>query len=260
MNTRLVILLLALILITGCSSQTGTTEQEAYSLNRGMVTFIFDDGHHTIYDNAYPIFKDKGLPAAVAINTGNWERGGEELMSAEEILTLQDSNWEVMSHSVSHKNNSKWLNSFGFIVEKELKESKETLESYGFEVNQYVAPMSTFPLNKHKDLLQTYYDAGFTTFKSSKEEHISELVMTSPLDVYEMHRANMEGKTIEELKEYVDYVEENDVWLVFYEHQIGGEDKYTDTETLKELLDYISEKDIQVTTGTEAIEVINSSE
>ncbi|PAD67034.1 hypothetical protein CHH83_20930 [Bacillus sp. 7586-K] len=259
---KLNIIVLMLFFLTACSNSTTSKVDEkiSFSLDSGLVTFIFDDGHKTFYNNAFSLFKDKGFVGSIAIDTKRWDSRDKNLMTNMQILEMQESGWEVMSHSVSHKNNTEGLNSLGWIVKRELKKSKEYLESNGFEVNQYVAPNSSFPLDKHKDLLQSYYQAGYTTYVNAKEEPIEKLVMSSPIDVYKLHRANMEGLSIDKLKGFIDYVEKNKVWLILYEHQIGGEERYTTTETLSELLDYIGTKNIEIVTGTQAIEIIKSHE
>lgn len=222
-------------------------------LDDGMVTFIFDDGHKTFYDNAYPLFEEKGYDAAIAVDTlGQTLRRGDR-MSWQNISEMEESGWEVMSHSVTHQ---RYDESSRIRVALELFLSKVQLEILGYEVNQYVAPMSTYPLDEHKDLLDRFYDASYTTYKNPKELPIEELVLDE-FDTNEMYRVNMEGKSPEELINYVDFADKNDVWIVFYEHQIGGEDNYTKTETLSELLNYIDDIEIDVRTGSDAIEQLS---
>jgi peptidoglycan/xylan/chitin deacetylase (PgdA/CDA1 family) len=223
------------------------------NLEKGMVTFIFDDVHSTFYDNAFPVFKEKGFSGSVAIDILRWQLNRGDLMTKNEVKELQESGWEIMSHSVTHK---KFEDSSRLRVSLEIALSKTYLELMGFEVKQYVAPMSTYP-EKQFDLLKRFYDAGYTEYVDSKKEPVNSLVIENEADIYKFHRANMQGKTIEELKDYIDYVEENDSWLVLYEHQIGGEGEYTKTETLKELLDYIETKNVNVLTGSEALSRLN---
>lgn len=238
------------------SHNNGDGTLEHTNLKQGMVTFIFDDGHATFYDNAYPLFEEKGYHAAIAIDTARFALGRSDLMTTNEVLELQENGWEVMSHSVTHGN---FDESARIRVSSELIVSKKYLELLGFDVKQYVAPMSTYPLDEHKDLLERFYDAGYTTYVNAREKPIEELVINGEFDKYEMYRANMEGKSIEELKEYIDYVDESDSWLVFYEHQIGGAEKYITSEKLSELLAYIETKGIKVVTGSEALNIINNS-
>lgn len=238
------VLLMGLYLVMPYKNQETTT---ANTNNQAMITFIFDDGNSSIYNNAYPLFEEKGYEAAVAIDTLRWTIGNDK-MSRSELSEMQDSGWEIMSHSVTHQNNDE---SSRLRVAMELFFSKAQLELLGFDVNQYVAPYSTYPLEDHKDLLMRYYDAGYTQYVDAAESEIGEIAFSGDVDKYEFHRANMEGKTIEQLKEYVDFVEENDAFLVLYEHEIGSGEKYTSKETLAELLDYIESKDIEVSTGIE---------
>lgn len=222
--------------------------------DEGLVTFIFDDGHKSIYENAYPIFNKRGYSASVAINTKACEEQNNQTMSNEQVLEMQKKGWEVMSHSVSHQR-------FDILsrdaIEAELKNSKNYLTELGYDVNQFVAPFSTFPF-KDIDLLKKYYKGAYTTYADSRNEPIERLVIATDFDEYKMHRVNMEGKTIEQLKKYIDYVNENKVWIVFYEHKIGTDEKYTSSETLDTILEYINSKEMQVTTGSEAVDILKS--
>lgn len=239
-------LLIVLILCTCLNTSSASS-----SLEKGIVTFIFDDGHTSIYKNAYPIFKKMGYTASVAIYTKGWRDGYPGLMTKEQVLQMQKSGWEVMSHSISHQ---RFDTATREGLEGELRISKEYLTELGFNVKQYVAPFSTFP-SEHIDLLPKYYEAAYTSYVDPNKPNKSKVIFGGK-DRYEIHRVSMQGKSIEELKAYIDYVDENRVWIVFYEHEIDTKKKYTNSETLEELLEYIELKDVEVLTGSTAVEIV----
>jgi peptidoglycan/xylan/chitin deacetylase (PgdA/CDA1 family) len=69
----------------------------------GMVTLVFDDGLKSVYQYAFPVLTQFGLPAAVGIIATRVDSGDPDFMDEKEVLELQDAGWEVASHSLTHK-------------------------------------------------------------------------------------------------------------------------------------------------------------
>lgn len=67
-----------------------------------MLTYAFDDGGRSIYNNAYPIlesYNQKGVVYAISERVTDYY---ETFISHEQLLLMQDNGWEVGSHTVSH--------------------------------------------------------------------------------------------------------------------------------------------------------------
>ncbi len=211
----------------------------------GKITFHFDDGHKSHYTKAFPIFKKYGYVGCLALMT-SFEPWG---LTKEEALEMQNAGWEIMSHSVTHCKMNIPLDEE--TAQREIKESRMMLEAQGFNISTFITPMSACD-KALSPILQANYNATFTIYKNSAIVPIEELIIKRPFNRYELNRACMAGKTIDELKAYIDYVIENDAWLILYDHDIGARNNITE-EKLDGLLSYCKETGVDVITTREAI-------
>ena len=102
--------------------------------NDKTVSIFFDDAYEEIYNNAFPIMKTldfTGVIAPVAGFIGKknlWDRGGGVFrhMNREQIMILSENGFDVISHTMTHRDLRK-------LTDKELlyemSESKRILES-----------------------------------------------------------------------------------------------------------------------------------
>lgn len=212
---------------------------------RGKISFHFDDGHISHYEKVFPIFKKYGYVGCLCIMAGNYD---EELK--EHWLEMQEAGWEIISHSVTHIRMSEPLDEK--TAEKEIIESKHILENDGFKVRQFVTPCSQM----HPSLTvyaKSVYDAAFTRYTRATELPVEKLVIERPVNAFDLHRTGLAAKTLDELKAYVDYVYDNDEWMVFYDHDLGVNNNITE-ERLDALLCYIKQKNVAVMTSSEALD------
>jgi len=75
-----------------------------------MLTYSFDDGHISVYSLAYPILSGYGQvgTANVIANTVEWANNGEATrVNSSQLLEMQESSWEICSHSKTHPHFSK---------------------------------------------------------------------------------------------------------------------------------------------------------
>ncbi len=212
----------------------------------GKVTFIFDDGLASAYHTAYPIFKERSISGCIAVCADFTKNE----ITREQALAMQKDGWEIMSHGIRHIHMNEEISEEQ--AREEIISSKEKLEEAGFQVKQFVTPMSECN-EKWFPLLYSAYDAAYTVYKNSGLLSVEELVIAKPVQHYELHRTSLSGKTLAQLKEYVDHIWENDEWMVFYDHEIGAGENITDT-ILSELLDYIIEKGVKVLTGSQVMD------
>jgi peptidoglycan/xylan/chitin deacetylase (PgdA/CDA1 family) len=73
----------------------------AVALDKGMVTFTFDDGLSPHYTTAYPILSKAGIPATEYVVTDYVGDGAAHLTWAQ-IWTLTCAGWEIGNHTASH--------------------------------------------------------------------------------------------------------------------------------------------------------------
>lgn len=64
--------------------------------NKGVITFVFDDGYQHIFDEVVPLLDRYQLPGvfAIPLNTPNWQQW----------LALSARGHEIAAHSVTHEN------------------------------------------------------------------------------------------------------------------------------------------------------------
>jgi peptidoglycan/xylan/chitin deacetylase (PgdA/CDA1 family) len=223
--------------------QPNITDASTTSKTQGTVTFIFDDGNKSILDNAYPIFKKNGYKASVAVHTNGI--GTRNHLTKTDLKKLNNEGWEILSHGVSHKPFRKMNQTQ---INEELRNSKKVLNTMGIKVRGFVAPYSYMPTQSFQKL-STNYEYSFSGYVDSRTQPVQKLIANAK-NRNTIVRANMEGKTLEELKAYIDYAHANKVWLVLYEHNVGI-GKSISKNDLDQLLKYSKQKNISVRSASQ---------
>jgi peptidoglycan/xylan/chitin deacetylase (PgdA/CDA1 family) len=65
------------------------------------VVITFDDGHHSVYDYAFPIMSEFGFPGVFYI-VANRIYGTTDFVNVAEIQTMIEAGWEIGSHGYTH--------------------------------------------------------------------------------------------------------------------------------------------------------------
>ena len=217
----------------------------------GKISFHFDDGYRSHYTEAFGVFQKFGVPGCLCLIAGEEYRGEEKgRITTAQALEMQSAGWEILCHSRHHLHMNEVLPEE--VLFTELVESKRLLEEEGYQIRQFVTPMSQCHPSAAK-FLRAHYDGAFTVYKNSREMPVEELVLGCPVKKYRMHRACLAGKSAEELREAVDFVAKEDEWLVFYDHDLGVKDNIT-VPGLEELLAYCREKGVAVVTSSQALD------
>ena len=213
----------------------------------GKISFHFDDGFLTHYEQAFPIFQKAGVSGCIGLIT---ERLGKHGMSVEQALEMQAAGWEILCHAKNHIYMNEPLSEEQ--AYEEIVESKRILEEQGFRIRQFLTPMSYCHPAMHS-LLREHYDGAFTVYTNSGELPVEELVIKRPVQRLRLHRACLAGHSMEQLKTYVDYVAKQDAWLIFYDHDLGVNGNIT-AERLDALVAYILKRGVRIVTSSQAID------
>lgn len=211
---------------------------------KGKIVFHFDDGFLSHYEIAFPIFRKYGVAGCISLPARETEMGFSR------ALEMQNAGWEIMSHAIKHV--KMYVEIDKELAYSEIVESKKILEENGFLINQFVTPCSALHPN-YLHYVKENYKAAFTVYKDSQKAKIDELVMKNPVDRYGLYRACLSQKSLEELFGYVDYVKENDAFLVLYDHNLG-EGGNISAEKLDRLISYIKLSGVPIMTSSEALE------
>lgn len=116
------------------------------------VVITFDDGHISVYENAFPIMLDHGFPGVTYVVANRLKAEG--FTGVEELVEMASAGWEVGSHSYTHTN----LGEDTSVVRYEVLQSKLDLEdALSFPINTFAYPFGGFkPLVGDKVLRYGY--------------------------------------------------------------------------------------------------------
>lgn len=94
---------------------------------RGAITVTFDDGWGTTYTQAFPVFRELGIAANVALNpaTVTWT----DYLRLSDLQALDEAGWSIVSHTMSHAHLPDLSDEQ---LDYELRASKEFLDAQGF--------------------------------------------------------------------------------------------------------------------------------
>jgi peptidoglycan/xylan/chitin deacetylase (PgdA/CDA1 family) len=208
--------------------------REQYAKTSGpMVTFTFDDGNGTDYTKAFPLFSSKGVRGTSFIITNNIGVGG--LLTASQLQEMQQAGWEIGSHTKSHRNLTT-LSEEELI--EELQGSREALEALGVSVRTLAYPggAQNDTVREHTN---DYYEAA---------RIVTHYGHTSTMGTYALKAYDADDHTkLADYKANVDDAEANNLWVIFFMHQLSNDD----VAMLDELIDYIQAKSIPVVTMAE---------
>jgi len=135
--------------------------------NRSFVAVTFDDGYHSILENALPILREKKIPVTLFVPTNSlgtrpgWitnERhrdAAERLLTSDELRFVQQTGGLIGSHSVSHRPLTELSRTEALA---ELTESRQALEKIlGRNVDSFALPYGA----ANADVLRLAAEAGY---------------------------------------------------------------------------------------------------
>ncbi len=148
-------------------------EKHMENYNNKTVSIFFDDAYEEIFDNAFPIMKSFGLTGVIAPITGFigeknlWDRGGGVFrhMNKEQIRILSENGFNVISHTMTHRDLRK-------LSDKELlyemSESKQILESIiGKKVDYILYPYGLYNNRVKHFAKKVGYKGAFASYNKS---------------------------------------------------------------------------------------------
>ncbi|MCD4759680.1 polysaccharide deacetylase family protein [archaeon] len=212
----------------------------------GIVTLTFDDGLKSQYE---VVFKEmqkynyKGTLFLLAEWDGLFE--GRELMTFEEAKEMQNSGWEIGSHTLDHL--SLTTISDDKIIE-ELERSKEILEKEGFEIKTIAFPYGIYN-EKVIEETKKYYSAsrpmeeGFNSIENPNFYHLKSKWV-------------LKKHSSQEICFWIKKANKEEVWLILTFHNIGeGKTPWDFSEQkFKEVIECINKEGIKVKTIKEVLE------
>ncbi|AXH73424.1 MAG: hypothetical protein [Caudoviricetes sp.] len=201
--------------------------------------FIDDDCRLDTFDVLKPIFDKRGVKFTAAAITD--KVGDGRHLTIEQLQQLQSEGFEIASHTKTHPH----LNGLdkAELIE-ELKGSKDTLESWGLNVNCLIYPYGERNDNVIK-VTRDYYNSACSVAKENRNDR--------PILTYNIGRYGLgDDTTLDILKERVDYAIEKGNLCIFTTH-IADTPKDI-IPLIGEIIDYIISKGFIIETFGEAFE------
>jgi peptidoglycan/xylan/chitin deacetylase (PgdA/CDA1 family) len=129
---------------------------EGGKLPEKPVVITFDDGHLSVYENAFPIMQAYGFPGVFYI-VANRINGSPEFVTISQLTEMIDAGWEVGSHSYSHAD----LTQNHAIADREIGQSKTDLEqALSTKVNTFAYPFGAIDPFSAQKVSDYGYRAG----------------------------------------------------------------------------------------------------
>lgn len=208
-----------------------------YESGTGAVTIMFDDGELTAYSEGVPAMEHHGFKGTTAVITEMV--GEEEFMDWEQLRELQQKQWEIVSHGLTHTD----LTTLSVKERRpELVRSKRVLERKGLVVNHFALPYGAY----NTDIMAL----GMGTYKSIRAyEQGANPAGTLPWEV--KVRGTTSATTAETVAEWVGEAQSQGKWIVIVFHKIAqtGDDAYFTTPgNMEEMLQVIQDSGVEVVT------------
>ena len=126
------------------------------------IVITFDDGHQSVYDNAFPIMQEYGFPGVFYI-VANRIYDIPDFVNIDQISTLVNAGWEIGSHGYTHLD----LTQNHASAEYEITQSKTDLQSaLGMQISTFAYPNGEMDPFTAQLVINAGYRAGMGLGKS----------------------------------------------------------------------------------------------
>lgn len=198
-------------------------------LPQAMVTFSFDDGYESVYQNAYPVLQRYGyvgtifaIPAAI---------GQDKYLTWPQLEELYKSGWEIASHGLTHRDLTQ-LNDQE--IEDELIGSKEILQAHGFYVISFASPYDQCD-ERTISLIRKHYLV-----------HRSSIMGLNPIPLpddesrYYLKAIETDNISLDQIKSWIIKAKEEKKWIILIFHRIGESGQYNiSLEDFEEIVRFV---------------------
>jgi peptidoglycan/xylan/chitin deacetylase (PgdA/CDA1 family) len=210
-------------------------------LYQGLITLRFDDSYYNdTYTVAKPIMDQYGFRGVLACTVN--QVGGLTGLTVSQLQELQNSGWDIVSHSMTHSNFSALSVDS---LEYEIKNSQDWLKENGFEKgSRFLVPPNGECNDTVLPVIKKYYYAS---------QVLSPLTDTlPPSDTFRMMSRGVGSQTnLNTVKSWIDSAQSNGAWLTLLFHRTVGMQA-----NFFQILEYIRDSGIQVVTFSDVFDEI----
>ncbi len=123
----------------------------------GAITVTFDDGFLSVYENAWPVFREFDIQANVAVNPVPVDLGWSTYLTHDMLDELSEAGWSIVSHSLEHDSLPSLSPSE---LDYDLRTSQQWIIDRGYRGwNVFVAPYHAYGPAERAAVSQ-HYDAS----------------------------------------------------------------------------------------------------
>lgn len=238
------VLFAAIILVTTSAQAqlASALEPLAASGSGAKVSFTFDDGMKSAWQYAAPDLAQFGYVGTSYVTTGFIGQNG--YMNWNQVKRLQNERgWEIGSHSVTHPLMTE-IDSTQ--LEKEMRQSKQMLETRGLRVNSFASPYGDYN-NAVMAAAARYYQnhRGFHDQGNNYWPYSDYLLQV---------RQVQQGISVNQVKQYINEAKANGTWLILVFHDIKADTAVLDDDydykrgDLRQVAQYVHDQQLPVTT------------
>jgi peptidoglycan/xylan/chitin deacetylase (PgdA/CDA1 family) len=218
--------------------------------DQGMISFNFDDGWLSTYQNAAPILSSDGIKGTYYIITETLPGDWTGYVGATQVLALQMSGNEIGDHTRTHPDLTLLTTTQ---AQDEILGAKTDLLAVG------IANVTTFayPYGNYNDaIINLVKSDGFTGARTAYPDGEN----YKDTDPYQLLSVDVEvTTTVAEVESWVDQAIADRSWVILAFHQIDNSgDQYSVTPAnLQQIVDYVKSKGIMTVTNTQGVQLIS---
>jgi peptidoglycan/xylan/chitin deacetylase (PgdA/CDA1 family) len=209
------------------------------------ITFTFDDGYESAFTEAYPILSKHGYTGVIYVITNSIGQPG--YVSINQLKALQVSDWEIGSHTVTHRDLTSLTDEE---IRNELLNSKQYLEKQGISVWGLASPNGDYN-QKVVNIISDYYLYHRAAWPSG----LNDFPITNKSKRYEIGGITVYNDTPkDEVKEWIIKAKKEHKWLVLVFHKIDEPGRYSyKSEDFEEIVKFARESGLKDISTTQAV-------
>jgi peptidoglycan/xylan/chitin deacetylase (PgdA/CDA1 family) len=186
-----------------------------------FISFVFDDGFSSVYDNVFPFFENYGIVGDVALVGSYVNKKG--YLGSEQVRELINKGWSLGDHTFTHPDTDRLSLEE---VSKEIKLNQDFVRKvFGYEFSYFVFPKSRVKAN-HLSFILSKYTCAFTGESRivSNAPPFKGLLKRTQISMYEMIRFSILGqnffkKLIREIS--LAALSPNCSWFILFTHNVS---------------------------------------